>query len=380
MKKLSFIAILLFIPIAFIELMAGWFSAHFSTELFSYRNEYLRTVKADQFHRFIQSPYFDARLGWNNPQQFTRVMRRNCIGQAIEYVYENGARQTPGTTPDQAKIALFGESYTQGEEVAADSTIASVLTNRHGLPAANYGVNSYDPLQATEKLREIVSRPHRLNAAVLLVMHENVWRLVNSFKPVYHPHYSEWFFGLKPYVRRGEIVELDYPRTYDDFLSRAEQLFVSDYWAKPERRFPYSLSTLQAVFSNAFTTRSRGLLQGRFRHEYESAEFRKELSAVIDRFVSTADAAAIAPYVIFIPRAGDTYRVSEGFVAAENKRLGRTLAFEFVDPGMEWSKYKLAPYPDSCHPSPYGYARIADFVAKVIGQRPAAREGPASLD
>ena len=380
MKQFSFIAILLVIPIAFIELMAGWFSAHFNTELFSYRNEYLRTVKADQFHRFIESPYFDARLGWNNPKQFTRVTRRNCIGQAIKYVYESGARQTPGTTLEQAQIALFGESYTQGEEVGSESTIASVLTNRHGLPTANYGVNSYDPLQATEKFQELVSRPHSLNAAVLLIMHENVWRLVNSFKPIYHPYYSEWFFGLKPYVRRGEIIELDYPRTYDDFLNRAEQLFRSDHWAKPERKFPYSLSTVQAVFSNTFTQRSRALLQGRFRHEYESEEFRRDLSAVIDRFVSTAEASAIAPYVIFIPRAGDTYRVSESFVAAENKRLGRTLAFEFVDPEIEWGKYKLAPYPDSCHPSPYGYARIADFVAKVIGQRPAAREGPAIID
>ena len=110
MKKLSFIAILLVVPIAFIEVMAGWFSAHFSTQWFSYRSEYMRTVSADQFHRFIESPYFDARLGWNNPKEFTLVTRRNCVGQAIEYVYEGGARQTPGVMLEQAKIALFGEA------------------------------------------------------------------------------------------------------------------------------------------------------------------------------------------------------------------------------------------------------------------------------
>ena len=36
-------------------------------------------------------------------------------------------------------------------------------------------------------------------------------------------------------------------------------------------------------------------------------------------------------------------------------------------PEIDWANYKLASHPDYCHPSPYGYARIADFVAKVIG-------------
>ena len=367
MKKLSFIAILLVVPIAFIEVMAGWFSAHFSTQWFSYRSEYMRTVSADQFHRFIESPYFDARLGWNNPKEFTLVTRRNCVGQAIECVYEGGARQTPGVMLEQAQIALFGESFTQGEEVDHESTIASILTSRHGLSTANYGVNAYDPLQAVEKFQELVSRPRSFKVAVLLIMHENIWRIVNSFKPIYQPYYSEWYFGLKPYVKHSEIVELNYPRAYGDFLRETEQLFESDYWAKPERKFPYSLSTVQAVFSNAFKERIWALWQGRFRHNYESEEFRKDLSAIIDRFVSAADAAAIAPFVIFIPKERGTYRVSESYVAAENKRLGRTLAFEFVDPEIDWANYKLASHPDYCHPSPYGYARIADFVAKVIG-------------
>jgi hypothetical protein len=369
MKKFSFAAIMLVIPLVFIEASCSWFSAHYGRQLFSYRNEYMRSVRIDEFQRFVASPYFDARLGWNNPKENSRVTRPNCVGEAIEYVYEDGARQTPGVSPGQAQVALFGESFTQGEEVGPDSTIASVLTHRHGLPTANYGVNAYDPLQAVEKFEDLVSRPHRFKVAVLTVMHENIWRVVNSFKPIYFPYYSDFYFGLKPYVRHGEIAELAYPVAYEDFLREVDQRFESDYWAKPERQFPYSVSTVRALFSVPFKERIWALWYGRFRLDYESEELRKDLSAVIDRFVSAADAAAITPLVIFVPKERKTYRVSESYVAAENARLGRTLAYEFVDPGMDWTRYRLASHPDYCHPSPYGYARIADFVAGVIRER-----------
>jgi hypothetical protein len=366
MKKLLFAAMMLAIPVAFIEGACAWFSAQFDTQFFSYRNEYMRTVSANQLQQFVASPYFDAHLGWDNPKQFTRATRSNCIGEAVEYAYEDGARQTPGVSLNQAQVALFGESFTQGEEVDRESTIASVLTRRHGLPTANYGVNAYDPLQAVEKFENVVSRSHSFKAAVLLIMHENIWRVVNSFKPIYQPYYSEWYFGLKPYVKQGEIVELAYPVPYGDFLREAEQRFKSDYWARPERRFPYSVSTIRAMFSNPFKERIWALWRGRFRHDYESEELRADLSAVIDRFVSAADASAIRPLVIFIPKNRSTYEVSQNYVAAENARLGRRLAYEFVDPDMDWKKYSIASYPDYCHPSPYGYARIADFIATKV--------------
>jgi hypothetical protein len=115
MKKFVFAVIMLIIPLVFIEALCSWFSAQYSKQFFSYRNEYMRSVRMDQFQRFVASPYFDSRLGWNNPKESTRVTRPNCVGEAIEYVYEDGARQTPGVSPDQAKVALFGESFTQGE-------------------------------------------------------------------------------------------------------------------------------------------------------------------------------------------------------------------------------------------------------------------------
>ena len=51
MKKLLFAAMTLTILVAFIETACAWFSAHYSQQLFSYRNEYMQNVSADQFER-----------------------------------------------------------------------------------------------------------------------------------------------------------------------------------------------------------------------------------------------------------------------------------------------------------------------------------------
>src|SRR5262249_564503 len=145
-KTTVFAAMTLAFLIAFMEAMSAWFSSHYRQQLFSYQSEYMEAVTADQFEHFVASPYFDAHLGWDNPKELRRATGPNCIGKPIDYVYENGARVTPGVSADQAQVALFGESFTQGEEVNNQSTIAAVLMARHGLPTMNYGVNAYDPL------------------------------------------------------------------------------------------------------------------------------------------------------------------------------------------------------------------------------------------
>jgi hypothetical protein len=89
------------------------------------------------------------------------------------------------------------------------------------------------------------------------------------------------------------------------------------------------------------------------------------LSIVIDRFVAAADRSGVVPIVIFVPKDLSTYKVSFAFAAAENLRLGRTVAHEFIDDDLDWGRYKLSKV-DWCHPSTYGYSRLANFVAGAI--------------
>src|SRR4051812_12844766 len=84
MKKFLFLAIMVSIVLAAIETLCAWFSARYEYHLFSYQNEFMRKVSVTEFERFINSPYFDSRLGWNNPTTFTRATRSNCVGQVIE--------------------------------------------------------------------------------------------------------------------------------------------------------------------------------------------------------------------------------------------------------------------------------------------------------
>lgn len=367
LKRASFWAVLLLVPLCALEVISFVVTKRLQERAFSYEDTFFSQVRQDEFERFVSSPYFDPALGWNNPQAPTRAARQNCVGQTIEYHYEDGMRVTPGLAKGMAEVALFGESYTQGEDVADAFTIASVLTNQYAIPTANYGVNAYDPLQAAGKLETALPRLAGVKVVVLLVMHENIWRVVNSFKPVYFPYKNEFYFGLKPYVSGGRVAPLHYPTSYPDFLREARSRFRSDYWAKPERRFPFTLSLARGLASRSFLARVRARREGAFAYDYDTnEETRTALMVALDRFVTTADSAGRRPVVVFIPRFQRSYGVSARFVQAANQRWGREIAHEFVDGEMDWSRYKLSEAADYCHPSPYGYGRIALFLSKLL--------------
>lgn len=369
MKRIVFTAIMLFVPIATIEVACYVVAWHYRYDFFSYEKEFFRGVEQAEFEAFVASKYFDPELAWDNPVAPTKVFRKNCVGETIEYNYQDRTRVTPGLVKGQEQVAIFGESYSQGEEVADGSTVSAVLSREYAIPTINYGVNAYDPLQAVLKFKASLPEMPGVRTAVLLVMHENVWRVVNSFKPVYFPAKNEFYFGLKPYVKDGAIVPLRYPRSFPDFLREARARFRGDYWAKPERRFPYSLSLIRALFSHSFVSRVWTQVKGPFVYEYQvNPETRAALAAVLDEFVSAADAARIRPVIVFIPRFQRSYGVSRPFVEFMNGRWGRELAHEFADESIDWSRYKLSEHRDSCHPSPYGYGRIALFVSKVLGE------------
>jgi hypothetical protein len=357
----------LLIPAIVIEAGSAVVSRVLVHRLFSYESEFFENVHKNEFDRFVGSGFFDPQLGWNNPQQPLETVRTNCAGNEIKYHYEHGARLTPGLVSGKEEIALFGESYTFGEEVADNLTIASVLTQKYGLPAINYGVNAYGPLQALEKFKSLHSNERVFKTAVLIIMHENVWRVVNSFKPIYFPAKSDYYFGLKPYVKNGRIVDLTYPGDYESFLAEASQRFKMDFWAKPERRFPYTLSLLRATKSNTFKAMLSGAVNGPFQDEYYTNE--KTVSAlrtVLDEFVRYSDSLGIHPLVIFVPRNKASYRCTERFALSMNERWHRQIAHEFTDPELDWHSYKNEKYAVQCHPSPYGYERIAGFVDRTF--------------
>jgi hypothetical protein len=339
-RRAVFGAIVIALPLLVLEATSCAISRHYRYTYFSYEREYFENVTAGDFRQFVSSDYFDRALGWDNPEAPTTVTRTNCIGQSITYHLRDGYRVTPGVAKGQELVALYGDSYTQGEEVGDESTVAGVLQRKYAIPAVNYGVNAYDPLQATGKFRATLPRIPGVKVAVLMVMHENIWRVVNSFKPVYWPYKNAFYFGLKPYVSDGRIVPLAYPTDYPAFLREAKDRFEHDYWRKPERTFPYSISLLKALRSHTVAAQFLARVRGPLVDEYQyNPVTRQAMSVVLERFVAIADSAGIRPVIVFVPRNHASYRASAPFVAMLNARWGRRLAHEFADDSLDWGAY-----------------------------------------
>ena len=106
MKRVVFVAIMLLVPVVVLEIACYFVTSHYRYEFFSYEREFLEGVERSEFESFVASKYFDPHLAWNNPIAPTRAFRKNCIGETIEYNYEEGARLTPGVAAGQAVVKL----------------------------------------------------------------------------------------------------------------------------------------------------------------------------------------------------------------------------------------------------------------------------------
>lgn len=348
---------------AFIEI-ASFVSGRFvAPGMFSEEEAYFSSIDAQQFAQWQASPWFDEELGWNTPTLPTSETKPNCLGMNISYSYSDEARGTPRF--GIPVVAIFGDSYAFGDEVGDDLTPAAALERLIDAPVLNYAVRGFSPEQAVLKFERMVQKRTLPDVAVLIIAHENIRRVVNSFRPVLYS-WTDVRFGLKPYVDGETLVTTPYPRDYEAFLQEARRRFAQDFWARPRLSFPFSVSLLDAATSNSFyftKIKSRGRPPYSFEYADENA-LRKALSATINRWRSSVSAKGIKPFVLFVPSTPADNGIATDYVAGLNASAGKTFVFEFDDPDMDWRRYNLAPL--ACHPSPYGYERIASFIARRI--------------
>jgi hypothetical protein len=353
------------IPLGGAEAGACLVSRHFQDRFFSYENLYLATTTPGDFVRFISSTYFDPAIGWNNPKSPTTKTDVNCLGETITYHFDDGYRLGSASSGKEDPVALFGDSYVEGHEVGDDSTITSILASAYGVHSTNYGVGGYGTDQAVEQFKETLRAGRMFSTSVLVVMHEDIRRVANSFRPVYDAT-TALRFGLKPYVHNGTRVPLQYPTDFESFVKEARSRFRNDYWAKPNLSLPYSLSLGTALMTTSFGEAISSVRGQPFGSDYEEGSILAlDLESVLNDFVSTAKANRIRPVVVFVPLNEKTYRVSEGFVNRVNARLGEPILHEFIDGEIDWSRYNLG-RDGTCHPSAYGYGRLASYMARKI--------------
>lgn len=381
-RKLLFIGALAGFAALLIEAMA--FVASFTLgDLFDDRARILDTLDAAGLHAFA-TEHGDPELGWvrHGP---TRVEDRDCQGTSVVYTFDAaGGRSYAGFDAARARVIAVGDSYTAGAEANDDATWPARLAARLGVPVANYGVGAYDPLQSTLLLERRRALHPDATLAVLGIMYENPFRLVNGYRPVLYDDAMP--FALKPYMAHGRVVP--HPGAaaladFDTFLAHANAAYDSDFWARPRRAFPYTLAVARGIASNAFLFRE---LQSNLRKanvpEYALAfrteRFTREIRGVLVRFADAARSHGLRPVAVFLPRNRFDTRSASAFLAAHRAQLPVDLVV--ADAGtapIDWSRYNLevsqADDLDICHPSAYGYDALAEFIAGVLrdaGQAP----------
>jgi hypothetical protein len=355
----------------------GYFSFFLFDDIYDHRKEVLAAIRELDLAKG-KPRNLDPLLGWTyrGPESHSEA---NCQGTMVKYSFDqNGARTYTGYDGTMAQLIVVGDSYTHGTDASDDDAFPSQLAKILHLSVANHAVGGYGPVQAFLNLKEKVDLYPKAKVVILGMMYENIFRMVNSYRPVLAEKSSE--YGFKPYTKDGRIVAnpgRDAFESIDSFLAHANEAFDTDFWSKPRHRFPFSVSYIRALGSNyfcfkRFPRKLRKIGVPEYFLAYRSEGLSAELLSLLKGFASFAKEKDLIPVVIFIPRDKyDTKSVSK-FIEKHKESLPSNLLVGDVGTAeIDWDRYNLIETKDGkdvdlCHPSPYGYRKIAEYVADLL--------------
>jgi len=321
----------------------------------------------------------DALLGWTaKPGGSTRLYHANAQGMRADREY------APFPPAGVVRIAAFGDSFVQGNEVANPDAWPAVLEGlRPGLEVLNFGVGAYGVDQSLLRyLRDgIRFRPH---VVVIGFMTENIHRHVNRFRPFYSPRpYSPW---AKPrFALQGEGLVLvpnplprrrDYRSLLRDEEATLARLGSGDYyWERIWRpvRLGFLPSARLASFLAASWSDTRTLIGGRYNPRSEAFEVTARL---LEAFSDAVLEAGALPFIAIFPQRSDLEAVWDGKPRPDQPLLDRLAARGLVHLDLS-DCFERTPGPVSFMPS--------DHYAPTTNQRVArcllvALEGAGALD
>ncbi len=318
----------------------------------------------------------DPVIGWRNTGPAVHE-EENCLGSLIRYSYNAaGARIYDGFDGPQAEVIVVGDSYSNGREVADNETYPARLSELLGVSVANHGVGGYGPTQSLLYLQQNISRYPRARVVVMGIMYENLYRMVNSYRPVLYSGASD--YALKPYMRDGRVVSHPGSEVFESlelFRQAAGKAFDEDFWARPVARFPYSFALVRSLTSNNFKYRKvqrefRKLGKPEYFLIFADRDIRLNLVALLNEYASMARERGVQPMVVFIPRNRFDTASAAKFIAERRADIDSHLLMADVArfPGIDWGKFNLeeADGDNICHPSPYGYQAIAQYIAEFM--------------
>ncbi|MFC1773014.1 SGNH/GDSL hydrolase family protein [Pseudomonadota bacterium] len=346
-------------------------------DLFDHREGVLARLNNDGLADFRENRG-DSVLGWENRGPLSSEVT-NCRGDQVSYIYDHAGARTNGlAAPGPVEIVIVGDSYTHGDEVNYDESYPARLASYLGVSVVNHGVGGYGPTQSFLNLERRMPLYPDARVVILGIMYENLYRMMNAYRPVLYDTSSD--YTLKPYMHGGEIHPhpgQDTLENLEHFKLAAGKAFDNDFWAKPQAGFPYSLALFKGIGSNYFYYRKlqkqlRNLGMQEYALAFESDDIQLNLVSLLNKFADYAGALNLKPVAIFIPRNRYDTRSATRFIKQNLGEFHNELVIGDVAglADIDWQVFNTQEEEGDniCHPSPYGYAKIAEYIAGLLKQ------------
>jgi hypothetical protein len=358
LKVLILIGMIL-LPVEILSFVVGKFLAH-QTLLYD-------PPRFENYANYLVSR--DPVLGWPS---------RTSFGKGG--LDRSGSRVVP-QFPDPASpscAALFGDSFTWGDEVTPEQAYGNVLAGLMGCRVANYGVGGYGTDQAYLRYKDVIVD----SAPIVILGHfsDNIMRNINQergfltnqalgLKPRFTLEESNLKLVPLPVMSEDEHLELD---------SRGQELLPYDYFAPGgssgihSLTFPFTLSVLGTIQHYRIQAKIKGEPSyAQFYAPDHPSQALQLTEGIIKAFVNEAHKRKQKAMVLLIPDEKDLRWLRDHGTLPYAELANRLRSAGIVVPEIAETFSKELGGRDPCelytrcgggHFKPDGYKRLAEIV------------------
>ncbi len=318
---------------------------------------------------------YDPDLGWSP--------RPNSQSEDGLYHYNSMAIRSAPTEysmtprPDVLRIALFGDSYTHGDDVSFENSWGYYLESNlkeNGIQAEviNFGVSGYGIDQAFLRWRKL-GREFSPDLVILGFDAENVNRHVNLIRAIYKPKTGLPFSKPRFIINEEKLQVINTPTILPENIVaimqniEAWELIKHEYFFEP-KDYQDSILFKSKLAAFVFSLNSN---QGTERQLYSLDEEPARLTIkIIQEFKKDVEAGGRKFLVVHLPRRSHTATL----LAGEDLEYAELLAEIAKNSDVIYPEYKLMAEAESPslktlykgHYSPRGSKVIADVIAEFL--------------